>query len=419
MNIISTFGKKVHGSVQSLAHSNGTVQALTQTGTSQGRKMSTKCGEVEKVKKVVFVTGATGEMGGGLIEKGLSNNYNVVAFTRKIKDNAVNTPSFKWKESPENKLTYPEFWAEQVRNELDENKYNEVLFVNTVGGAVPPKGKTLEDINTKPLIAMADGMSQIANERKDLKVNFGHVSSIAASILGKNHPYGNVKKEVDERLVNDYAKLKPVVLRPGLIFNDMQVGNYVDLKHAYSPEQLATLPFQPVFGKGEQIMQPVYSGDMNDALFRGAEINEHGIFDAVGPEEMTTLEMLEFFRNLRGKKVRNLHLGYDIGHFAAKYFPKGRIAPYAVALFEELEKCNRSFDKAPFENLVGKPLTSLQEAYQPVEDQPIVFAKPPIVSHLKEIITVLGENSEARSELLQILRKHGLDIAKQIIFPNS
>ena len=162
--------------------------------------------------------------------------------------------------------------------------------------------------------------------------------------------------------------------------------------------------------------QPVYVGDLLDGLFNGMESKNSYLINAVGPIAMSQEEMIKFFLDLAGKSFKPIRIPYEVATIIAKHFPKGRIAPYSVSLLKHLEKHDAEpLDGRPFCDLVGKPLSSMQQIYS--FDQPIGFSKSPIYEHIKEIINCIAINPEARRDFLRIGCKYGpaliLDAIKQ------
>ncbi len=359
---------------------------------------------------VMFITGATGEFAPGLIARALRRNIQLIACSRREKQSPDPT-RLQWVQIKEDDCTNPDAWTEQYYQLAKQAK--RVSVVNLIGAAVPPPGKTLEDVNVRPVLAIHKGLQEFASDQQDKKVTMVHMSSICASVMGDAHYYSAMRKHVDEELTTDTDRISAVVFRPGLVFNDLQENNMVNMGHPYSPEQFATLPIHPVIGSGEQIQQPVYWGDLSDAVINATYTSRDAIIEAVGPESMTQAEMFEFFVRLRGGTFRKVRIPYEFGAVMAKHFPMGRIAPYSIAAFEKLDDPNdKPYPTEPFEEFVGHSLTSMTDAYYRVDsgDGPIILARPPIMRHAKQIAQKLLSDGEARRDVLSVTWKYGIPI---------
>lgn len=369
-------------------------------------------------KKVLIISGATGQMGPGFIEEGVKRGYNVRACTRNP-NKYVETPYVKYVASPEERLGEKEYWKAFFQEHGEG--FDEVVYLNLLGAAVAPKGKTLEEINLKPVVSAMDALADYKYQ-KGKRCSFQHVSSIAATILGDTHSYSRVRKLADETLLHkaEAQDISYTAFRPGLIFNELRENCMIHMGHPYSPEQLAALPLQMILGSGKQIQQPVFQGDLVAALMNAAELDQKSIINAVGSEVITQKEMFRFFASLGGKKFRPLHLSIEVIKAIAEHCPKGRFAPYAIEMFDALEspEHNKPLCKEDFQKLLGRETLSMRDVYYVEGDERIVLARPPILEHAKEIASKLVSCPIARKEIIGVVWNRKFDLIVGIIKPS-
>jgi nucleoside-diphosphate-sugar epimerase len=364
--------------------------------------------------KVLVCTGATGEMGPELIVRAIQRGYQVIACSRNPRKTWHDDTRVKFVKTSEDMLVNSDAWEELISEHAKGVK--EVALVNLIGAAVAPKGKTLEDINVKPVMAAFHGLQRFAEGNSEVDAHMVHLSSICATVLGDLHSYSAMRKEVDEALTTLADRVNVTVFRPGLVFNDLREGKMVDMGHAWSPEQFANLPFQPILGTGNQIQQPVYQGDLCNAIINSASVKGDAIINAVGPEAMGQGDMFEYFVKLKEGSFRPVSIPYDFARVMAEHFPMGRIAPYSIAAFEELEKPEHiALPTTPFEERVGHALTSLDQVYRVHGEEPLVFAKPPVWAHSKLIIEKLIKDPFVRKEVSEAVQVHGMSVAAALV----
>src|ERR1700722_3846710 len=248
----------------------------------------------------------------------------------------------------------------------------------------------------------------------------GHFSTIAVSYLPQSldglkgmHPqaleYCQGRQRVDRAIMS--SGLPATIVRPGFVFSDLRQGKIIDTGHAYSPEQFATLPIHPVVGGAGQPQQPVYDGDVIECLLNGVEQDAVHVVDAVGPEAMTQADMFKFFVELKGGKFRPVSMPYDFAEVIANHFPKGRIAPYSISMFKLMEEQGmQALSPSKFEGLVGRPLVKMSDVYCQTEGETLVFARPPVVEHIKEILGGMMQNPEARRDMTRMVKKYGFEM---------
>ena len=157
--------------------------------------------------------------------------------------------------------------------------------------------------------------------------------------------------------------------------------------------------------------QPVYVGDLLEALFNGMESEETFLVNAVGPEAMTQEDMIKFFLNLADKPFKPVTIPHEVSKIIATHCPKGRLAPYSVSLLDHFEENSVILCKKEFETLLRKPLTGIGQIYN--NDNLLTFPSSPILEHLVEIIKTISKNERARKDFIRIFIKYGPSIVLQ------
>ena len=175
----------------------------------------------------------------------------------------------------------------------------------------------------------------------------------------------------------------------------------------------------PVLGTGNQFQQPVYQGDLFEAIINASAVDHHEIIDALGPDVMTQKEMFEFFAKLSGRKFKPVSIPYGLAKVIAEHFPMGRISAYSIAAFQELEQEHKNkplCDKA-FTQLVGRPTLGMKDVYLCNDEsgEPIVLARPPVVEHIQAIAAKLLRCPKARRELAWAMASDGGELTRNII----
>lgn len=368
-----------------------------------------------KKKKILVITGGRAQIAPVITREAIERGYIPYSCTRsKPIPDVLNT---NWEKMEEQDMQKSATWKELfMRLSSDADS---LCLVNTIGTPVAPKGKTLQDINERPVLAALEALQTLKIRR-----SIGHISSIAATYLPDDEKLLRIfdpqgieyclgRRRVD--LIIQSNGVPATILRPGFIFHDLREGRF-DVGHDYSPEQFTELLVHPLIGSGKQLHQPVYVKDVVRALFNGMETDQTYLIDAVGPQQMTQEEMIKFFLDLARKPFKPVRIPYEVASVIAKHFPKGRVAPYAVSLLRHLEDQNKNpLNVKPFEILVGKPLSSIGEIYQTQEKFALTFPRSPIFEHVKEIIASIAINPEARKDFLRIATKYGPSLVLESI----
>lgn len=339
-------------------------------------------------QKVCIIPGGTGHLGREFAEQALKDGYKVIITTRSTKD-FDDSENLYFVQANEADQANPEFWKQIL------SKYSQaesVSLINTMGAPEAPPGKTLRDVNVLPAAAMATAMKELEDKGDLQNAKMVHLSSMGAVML-KGDPYGDSKKESEE-LVTKYGPRNICVIRVGYAFQRAEKGEItkIDNTHAYGPEQLAVLPIQPVLGSGQQLLQPVFTGDIVDA---GMNFKEGvKIVNAVGHEVLTQENFMAYFCELSNKKFRPIHIPIELAAPISESFPKGHFSPYAVELCQRMETEDMVYDAKGFEEVIGHKTSTLNDVYGDLKTKKLYYARPPIMEHSTESIEKFYYNKD-------------------------
>jgi nucleoside-diphosphate-sugar epimerase len=348
--------------------------------------------EKEKPKQdVCIIPGGTGHLGREYVLEAMQRGYRVVVVTRNTQG-YENTENLQFVQASLDQQSKSEFWKGLV------GQYSEVAvsLINTLGAPSAPEGKTLRDVNVLPAVAMAAAMKEMEDTGDLQNSKFVHLSSIGALIL-ENDPYGKTKKESEELVLKNSPK-NTCILRVGYAFQKAVEGeiNKIDNTHAYSPEQLATMIFQPVLGSGKQLLQPVFSGDIVKA---GLNFKEGvKVVNAVGHEILTQENLIGYFCELADKPFRPIHVPTGVARVLTRLAPLGHFQEYAVEGCEILDKKDMILDSKEFEELIGHQTSTLNDVYGDLKGKPLFYAKPPIKEHAVKMADAVGKLTFSNSE---------------------
>jgi hypothetical protein len=334
---------------------------------------------------VVVIAGAGAKTARVPIAMMLSRGFNVIALTGQ--DMKEKADGLHFKKIDRKKLTNPKYISASIREAMEEMGVAtscHIMGLNLIGTAIAPKGSTLMEVNHDIPLSFFEGLLE-ASEGKTDRVSLSQLSSITITINGDTDcPYIHSKKKIEESLFQLNPKGTVLSLRPGMICPapDQQC----DTTHDYSVEQLARLPIIPILGSGNQIMQPVSEDCLYTAMINGMLSDQvtREIINTVGSDTLTQKELFAYFAPKQNPIF--VHIPANFGHVVAEHFPKGRIAPYAVGIFDELDKKpekNLPVCGERFTELLGKKPIGMKELYK---DATIVTRNAPIGEHIGEMV---------------------------------
>lgn len=238
---------------------------------------------------IVALTGATGYVGGAVLQRLLRREHQVRALTR----------------NPDRAGRLRDYGAvELVPGDLGDAAALRTLVSGTdavvhLVGIIAPKGsQTFERVHVEGTAALA-AAAQAAGVRR-----FAHMSALGARADAAATPYHRTKAAGEDAVRRTIPG--HVILRPSLIAGP----GSVPLRMMIDMVRMA--PVVPVIGDGRYRMQPVWLEDVAEAFAVAIERGDlSGTYDIAGPEPLTWHEMLDRIEGALA--VRRRRVGVPLG----------------------------------------------------------------------------------------------------------
>jgi uncharacterized protein YbjT (DUF2867 family) len=176
----------------------------------------------------------------------------------------------------------------------------------------------------------AAGAEAIALAAKSAGAPLVHVSAIGADANSPSH-YARSKADGERRVLA--AQPTATIMRPSIVF-----GPEDDFFNRFAA--LARIsPALPLVGGGHTRFQPVFVGDVAEAIAKGVdgETKPGTIYELGGPEVRTFRELMEFVLATIGRRRLLVPVPFDLMKFQAtfaQFLPKPPITPDQVELLK-------------------------------------------------------------------------------------
>ncbi|MFC4624359.1 complex I NDUFA9 subunit family protein [Daeguia caeni] len=229
--------------------------------------MKTEPNEVHNKPKLVTVFGGTGFVGRAVVAALAKRGYRVRVAVRK--------PEIAYYMGPLGNVGQLQMVQANIRNRksVDHVLQGSDHVVNLVG-VLSESGK--QRFNA----VHVQGAKNVAEAAKAASINMTHVSSLAADI---NSPSAYARTKAQGEIAVLEAVPTAVILRPSIIFGheDRFFNRFANMAR-FSP-------FLPVIGGGETKLQPVYVGDVAEAVARAVDgkLMPGGVYELGGPDVQT------------------------------------------------------------------------------------------------------------------------------------
>lgn len=209
------------------------------------------------------------------------------------------------------------------------------------------KGWTFEDVDLKGTRNQVDAAKECGERR------FVYISGAGAAPDAEKHWY-RYKWEAEKYLQD--SGLEWVIIRPTWIYgpDDVSLNRILGVAKR--------LPFVPMFGSGEQDMQPVFIDDVARVAADAALLPEaaNKLFELGGPDRMTMNDVVKTALDVMGKKRRLFHqpaaAGKAIGALAS-LLPSPPLTADAIDFITSPAVA----DNSEVERVLGARLTPLRE----------------------------------------------------------
>ena len=153
------------------------------------------------------------------------------------------------------------------------------------------------------------GAGQIARAAKAAGVKkFVQISAIGAD-ANSDSIYARSKAEGERKVQESYPDA--LIVRPSIVFGaeDGFFNRFGRLA--------AQLPILPLFGGGENKVQPVYVGNVADAIAAGLKTGVTGTYELGGPRIYSFKELMQFVSHVTGRNSWLLPIPFWLGHIGA------------------------------------------------------------------------------------------------------
>lgn len=231
--------------------------------------------------KNIFVTGATGFVGGYLLPKICACNK-VRALVRKA--------------APEIEKLGAETVIGDIRNSAVVEKYvrGMDIVIHLASVLRSNEEKLNYDVNVI-------GTKNIADACRKNKAKLIHISTVNA-ISGIKNTYGRTKELAEKEVIE--SGIDYVILRCALIYGK----GSPDMKKIIAS---VSLPFVPMIGSGKNKLQPVYVEDVVDAILKSVKHNKK-VYNIAGPDVLTTKQFKNVILEKMGKKKFIIHIPLEL-----------------------------------------------------------------------------------------------------------
>ena len=260
--------------------------SLQQTTFAEAGPLRGKPGETTPLERW-FVTGAAGCVGRSLTPLLESRPHaQITCLTRGLVQAASSAihSSVRWLTSD---LLDRDAYASAVTDATI------VVHLASATGKAPPG--EFQRVNVDGLRTLLDACRRTGVKR------FVFVSSIAAKFGASHRAHYTRSKQDGEAIVRD-SSIPYVIVRPAIVAASAS-GSWQGLA------KMARLPVIPLFGGGRSIVQPIYVGDLAQAIMQIANdpACENSTIEIGGPERLSLRELLpRMSKSLRGRNPRTL-----------------------------------------------------------------------------------------------------------------
>jgi uncharacterized protein YbjT (DUF2867 family) len=155
----------------------------------------------------------------------------------------------------------------------------------------------------------AQGAANVARAAKSAGVKtFVQMSAIGAN-ADSDSDYARTKAEGEAAVLEQFPDA--LIIRPSIVFGPEDgFFNRFGAMATWSP-------ILPLIGGGETKMQPVYVGDVAEAVAQALARGETGVFELGGPRVYTFRELMEYVRTVTGLKPFLVSLPWGLASLKA------------------------------------------------------------------------------------------------------
>lgn len=286
--------------------------------------------------KLVAITGATGLVGRHLIPLLLRDGFQVRALVR------ADSPG-KSSLAAGIKVVDGDVW--RYGGIPDQLTAGAEVAVSLAGMLYDRLGARVEDVNVRGVENFVTACQKAAVRR------IIHLSVIGASVNGCSRYFRS--KWQGEELVRN-SGIGYTIFRPSIIYGPGSEFLKRLMEIANSPIAI------PVLGHGQNLSQPVFAGDMADAIMSSIVRRDcvNQTIDACGPDAVTTDELVRvLYRAATGKKKGTIHVPPALVKPIAMIEEKISSDPKLTSDLLRMVTVDNTGDHTIFQRLAGHQLT--------------------------------------------------------------
>ncbi len=228
-------------------------------------------------RKNIFVTGATGFVGSYFLPKICASNKVRVLVRRPVQE-------------------IEKLGAETVTGDIRDSDVVEKgvrgmdLVIHLASVLRSNDEKLNYDVNVT-------GTKNIVDACRKNNAKLIHVSTVNA-VAGIKNAYGRTKELAEKTVIE--SGIDYVILRCALIYGKGSPDMEKIMKSL-------SMPVVPMIGNGKNKLQPVYVGDVVDAILKSFS-KDRKIYNIAGPEALTTKQFKNIILEKMGKKKLTVHI---------------------------------------------------------------------------------------------------------------
>lgn len=257
---------------------------------------------------MILLTGATGFLGGHVLEELIKRGHKVTCFVRKTSDvNIIKKMNVKY-----------------IYGDLDDfssicealKGINVLINIASLGfGHAPNIINACEEMNVKRSIFVS-----------------------TTGIFTKLNPNSKAIRIEAERLIKE-SNLDFTIIRPTMIYGTPKDRNMWRLV-----KYLKRFSVIPIFGDGNHLQQPVYVKDLTDIIIKVYEndVSIKKIYNVSGAEALTYNEVIDITARALGKKVVKIHIPMKLSYYLLKVYERISKKPKLKA--EQVLRLNENKD---------------------------------------------------------------------------
>lgn len=165
---------------------------------------------------------------------------------------------------------------------------------------------------------------------------FIHISALSCD--KSQSDYAKSKLAGEKQIMRFFDKA--TILRPSIVFGpkDSFFNMFAGVAQI--------LPALPLIGGGKTLFQPVYVGDVSDAVANVMKLNAHGIYELGGPEVLSFKQLLQKMKSHTGQNPYLIPLPFSLAKIQAFFMSVLPNPPLTMDQVESLKTDNVVSDHA-------------------------------------------------------------------------